>query len=359
MEIDPAFWRGRKVFVTGHTGFKGGWLCLWLEQLGAEVAGFALPPDTKPNFFSAARVASAMRSTLGDIRDLGGLGRALRHHAPEIVIHMAAQALVRRSYEQPLDTFSTNVMGTANVLEVARSCSAVRAAIVITTDKCYENLELKRGYQEGDRLGGRDPYSASKACAELVTHAWRRSFLDGKRSLALASARAGNVIGGGDWAADRLIPDMVRAFADNAPADIRNPASTRPWQHVLDPLAGYLLLAQRLVEDKRAFAGPWNFGPQARDAKTVRWIADRACRLWGAGARWKTPRRVRQPHEARMLSLNPAKARRTLGWRPQLATQAALEWTIAWYRAYYRDPASARRLTSEQIARYQGQHARD
>ena len=352
MEVDPRFWRGRRVFVTGHTGFKGGWLCLWLEQLGARVAGFALPPDTKPDFFRAASVARALRSTMGDIRDLAALGRALRRHDPEIVIHMAAQALVRRSYAQPLETFSTNVMGTANVLEAARGCASVRAAIVVTTDKCYENLELKRGYREDDRLGGRDPYSASKACAELVTHAWRRSFFDPGHVVALASARAGNVIGGGDWAADRLLPDMVRAFARGKPAEIRNPASTRPWQHVLDPLAGYLLLAQGLVRNGRGRAGPWNFGPDARASKPVRWVAERTCRLWGPGARWTTPRSRRQPHEAHLLSLNPAKARRALGWKPRLATQAALEWTVAWYKAYYRDPASGRRVADEQIARY-------
>lgn len=358
MAVSPAFWRGRRVFVTGHTGFKGGWLCLWLGRLGADVAGYALPPDTEPSFFEATSVAAAVRSTLGDIRDLDALTSAMRAHDPGFIIHLAAQALVRRSYERPLETFATNVMGTANVLEAARSCPGIQAVVIVTSDKCYENREWARGYRESDPLGGRDPYSASKACAELVTQAWRRSFFDARSAPAIASARAGNVIGGGDWAADRLLPDMVRAFARNEPSVIRNPASTRPWQHVLDPLAGYLMLAQRLA-NKRALAGSWNFGPLPRDARAVRWIADRASRLWGGDARWKTSGKARQPHEARMLSLNAAKARKTLGWQPRFTTQSALDWTVAWYKAYYRDPAGARRLTDNQIARYQDPRAFD
>jgi CDP-glucose 4,6-dehydratase len=356
--MHAGFWRGKRVFVTGHTGFKGGWLCLWLNRLGAEVAGYALPPDTRPSLFEAANIKSAVRSTFGDVRDAKALARALRAHEPEVVFHMAAQALVRRSYAQPAETFATNVMGTVNALEAARACSSVRAVVILTSDKCYENRESGRNYREDDPLGGRDPYSASKAGAELATQSWRQSFFAERRGPVVASARAGNVLGGGDWAEDRLLPDIMRALARNAPAGIRNPSATRPWQHVLDPLAGYLLLAQRLRQHGQVAAGAWNFGPLPNEARTVRWIADRACRLWGDGARWKPATRARQPYEARLLSLDPAKARKKLGWRPRLSIEEAVEWTVNWYKGCQGRPATARRLTEEQIARYQDARGR-
>lgn len=351
--MTPGFWRGRRVLVTGHTGFKGGWLCLWLRQLGADVAGYALPPDTEPSLFEAAGVGSAVRSTIGDVRDAQTLARTVRDHDTEFIFHLAAQALVRRSYARPVETFATNVMGTVNALEAARACPSVRVAVIVTSDKCYENRERARGYRESDPLGGRDPYSASKACAELATQAWRLSFSGDRHAPLVASARAGNVLGGGDWAEDRLLPDIVRALASGAPAEIRNPASTRPWQHVLDPLAAYLLLAQRLHEDGPPLTGAWNFGPLPREARTVHWIADKACRLWGAGARWKAAPKKSQPHEARLLSLDAAKARRKLGWRPRLPVDETLRWTVDWYKAFHSGPARARRVTEEQIARFQ------
>ena len=351
--MDAKFWRGRRVFVTGHTGFKGGWLCLWLHRLGADVAGFALAPDTDPHFFGAADVAVATRSTLGDIRDARALERAMRAHEPEFVFHLAAQALVLRSYAQPAETFAANVMGTVNVLEAARCCRSVRAVVIVTSDKCYENRDSKRRYREADPLGGRDPYSASKACAEIAARAWRESFLNTRRAPAVATARAGNVLGGGDWAQDRLLPDLVRAFASDAVAEVRNPAATRPWQHVLDPLAGYLMLARSLRQKGRTYAGAWNFGPGPRQARDVEWIADAACKSWGGSARWKLARQKARPHEARLLGLDATKARRELGWRPRLTTSSAVDWAVEWYKGYYRDPASARRLTDRQIASYQ------
>lgn len=341
------------MFVTGHTGFKGGWLCLWLKQLGAHVAGFALPPDTDPNFFDAARVGSTVHSTLGDVRDADSLTRAMSAHHPEFVIHMAAQALVLRSYTRPVETFTTNVMGTVNVLEAARFCSSVRVVLIVTSDKCYENRAHRRGYREGDPLGGCDPYSASKACAEIATESWRCSYFDREMAPVIASARAGNVLGGGDWAQDRLVPDIVRALMRNEPAEIRNPASRRPWQHVLDPLAGYLRLAQRMREKGSAYAGPWNFGPAPEEARTVRWVADLSCRLWGNGASWKTDGNPSRAKETRSLSLDATKASRMLGWRTRLTTQSAVEWTVEWYKSYSRDPGCARSLSEDQMARYQ------
>ncbi len=347
LALSPSFWNNKRVLITGHTGFKGGWLSIWLERLGAEVAGYALPASTEPSFFSTVHVSDSLRSEFGDIRDLEHLSRFITNLQPEIIIHMAAQSLVRRSYVDPVDTFSTNVIGTVHVLEAARHCDSVRAIVNVTTDKCYENLEREVGYREDEPLGGHDPYSSSKACSELVTSSYRRSF-----SLAVASARAGNVIGGGDWAEDRLIPDMVRSFMSGNTAPIRNPAATRPWQHVLEPLHGYLVLAERLYEDRASFAEPWNFGPDDDDARPVGWLADRLCELWGEEAGWSKGDSEGQPHEAGFLRLNSDKAKRRLGWRPNLKLDQALSWSVDWYKGF-QSGADPRALTENQIENFE------
>ncbi|MGD9694019.1 MAG: CDP-glucose 4,6-dehydratase [Phycisphaerales bacterium] len=337
---NPSFWRGRRVLVTGHTGFKGGWLALWLKKLGAEVSGYALPPPTTPSLFDLARVGSGIESTIGDLRDAPAVTESVRRARPEIVIHLAAQPLVRAGYADPVATYATNVMGTINLLEAVRRIGGVRALLVVTSDKCYENREWVWGYREGEPLGGHDPYSSSKACAELVTQSWRQSFFAPERyaehGLALASARAGNVIGGGDWGADRLIPDILRAVAAGQPVAIRNPGAVRPWQHVLEPLAGYLLLAQRLMEDGPAHAEAWNFGPAEVDARPVQWIVERLTRALGEGASWQTDP-APQPHEANCLRLDCAKANARLGWQPQWPLERALESIVAWHRAHERE----------------------
>lgn len=350
--MNPAFWSGKRVFVTGNTGFKGSWLTVWLNRLGAQVRGFSLPPETKPSLFEAARVHRDAATVFGDVRDAAAVERALNGHRPSIVFHLAAQALVRRSYDEPADTFATNVMGTVHVLEAARRCPTVRAVVVVTSDKCYENVETSRAYIEGDRLGGRDPYSASKACAEIATDAWRQSFSGRAKSPLLATARAGNVLGGGDWAQDRLLPDLVRALCRGRAPQVRHPEAVRPWQHVLDPLAGYLLLAERLYRGRPEYCGAWNFGPPRRDARTVRSVADKVCSLWSAKARWKPVRDRSRRHEAKLLSLDAGKARRQLGWCSRLSIEEALQWTVEWYGRYHADPAIARRVTQDQIARF-------
>ncbi len=351
MGLNLEFWRNRKVFLTGHTGFKGAWLCLYLRQLGAHVTGFALPPSTTPNLFEAAGVARGVDSIEGDIRDLDALKGAMRKAAPEIVFHLAAQSLVRRSYVDPLETYMTNVIGTVNALEAFRATSSACAMVVVTSDKCYEEHSDGRAHRESDPLGGHDPYAASKACAEIVSSSYRRSFFSGaKFARAVASVRAGNVIGGGDWAEDRLLPDLVRAFAARKSAQIRNPHATRPWQHVLDPLSGYLLLAERLAERGRDFAEAWNFGPLPGQSTTVGDVVGTVARLWGAGASIivdETP----QPREAPLLALDAAKARSRLGWKPRLSTEDALAWTIAWYRDWYAN-GQAQDLANAQIERY-------
>jgi len=335
MGIDTGFWRGRRVLVTGHTGFKGGWLCLWFRALGAEVTGYALAPDTDPSLFEAAGVADGLVSRIGDVRDAAALRAAVRDAAPSVVLHLAAQSLVRRSYDDPLGTYATNVMGTANVLEAVRHAPGVRAVLLVTSDKCYENRDLSRGYREDDPVGGWDPYSSSKGCAELVTAAYRRSFFGaGSHRAAVASARAGNVIGGGDWAQDRLVPDLVRAFLAGRPARIRYPDATRPWQHVLDVLAGYLQLAQRLVSDPVDAGESWNFGPAPETAVPVSRVAELFTAQWDDGARWETDAQTEHPHEARALVLDASKAGARLGWRPALDLRATLEWTARWYRAH-------------------------
>jgi len=345
--MTPAFWAGRPVFVTGQTGFKGAWLTLWLQQLGARVTGFALDPPTEPSLFASAGVADGIADVRGDVRDLPALEDALERSRAEVVFHLAAQSLVRRSYESPVETYSTNVMGTVHVLDALRRMPSVRAVVIVTSDKCYENLETDRPYREEDPFGGYDPYSSSKGCAEIVTAAYRRSFFDGS-DVAIGSARAGNVIGGGDWARDRLLPDLLCAFADRRSALIRHPHSTRPWQHVLEPLRGYLLLAERLHGGTAA--GSWNFGPLDGDVKPVSWVADAATREWGRSSSWQTDA-AEHPHEARTLKLDIAKARRELGWEPAMTVDEAVVWPVRWHREL-QDGASARALTLRDIAAY-------
>jgi len=345
------FWSGRSIFLTGHTGFKGSWLSLWLQRLGASVHGYALAPITSPSLFELARVGDGMRSTIADVRDKETLERCLHDARPEIVIHMAAQPLVRDSYDDPVGTYATNVMGTAHVLDAIRRTSSVRAVVVVTSDKCYENREWDRGYTETDPMGGFDPYSSSKGCAEVLTASFRSSFFPprdhGKHRVAVASARAGNVIGGGDWSKDRLIPDILRAIAAGQPVRIRNPHATRPWQHVLEPLGGYLLLAQRLIEQGADFAEAWNFGPAAQDARPVQWIVERMTERWGPPASW-TLDGGQHPHEARFLHLDIAKATKRLGWRPRWDLDECLHRIVDWHRAL-RDGADMRTFTLRQI----------
>jgi CDP-glucose 4,6-dehydratase len=349
VSVDSSFWRGRRVLLTGHTGFKGGWLSLWLQQLGAEVQGLALAPPAGPNLFEAARVGDGMASAIGDVRDLAFVAGTMASFRPEIVIHMAAQPLVRLSYEEPVETYATNVMGTVHVLEAVRRTPGVRAVVNVTTDKCYENREWAWGYREDEPMGGHDPYSNSKGCAELVSGAYRRSFFQ-QGGPALATARAGNVIGGGDWATDRLVPDVLRAFEHGRPAVIRNPHSTRPWQHVLEPLSGYLVLAQRLWSEGAAFAEAWNLGPRDEDARPVRWIVEQLAQQWGGNARWQLDG-GEHPHEAHFLKLDISKARARLGWQPRWPLAEALRHVVAWHRAWLAGE-DVRALCLRQIDQY-------
>lgn len=331
MSLNTTFWQGKRVFLTGHTGFKGAWLSVWLHHLGAIVKGYALHPPTQPSLFEIAQVGRVIESEIGDIRNLDQLKNSMHGFDPEIVIHMAAQPLVRLSYHQPVETYSTNVMGTVHVLESARACAHLKAIVNVTTDKCYENKEWVWGYRENEPMGGHDPYSSSKGCAELVTAAYRRSFLS-TQGIGLASARAGNVIGGGDFAADRLIPDILRAFEKNQPVVIRHPKATRPWQHVLEPLSGYLLLAQALYDQPNDYAEGWNFGPNEADVQPVSWILDKMIQHW-QGATWQLDSQV-QLHEAGYLKLDIAKARTKLGWQPTWSLQTALEKIVNWHQAW-------------------------
>ena len=352
------FWRGKRVFLTGHTGFKGSWLALWLQQLGAEVVGYALEAPTQPSLFDAAQVSKDMASIVGDVRDLEHLQQAMAEAQPDIALHLAAQPLVRYSYQHPVETYATNVMGTVNFLEAVRHTPSVRVAVVITSDKCYENREWEWGYRENEAMGGHDPYSNSKGCAELVTAAYRSSFFApetyGIHQVAVASVRAGNVIGGGDWALDRLIPDMIKAFHQGQPVMIRNPHAIRPRQHVLEPLSGYLLLAENLWNSGPEFVGGWNFGPHDEDAKPVSWIVERLTALWSNGATWQLDGGS-HPHEANYLKLDCSKAKLRLGWEPRLTLADTLEWVVEFYQGYY-NGQSARAIADAQIQRYQARH---
>ena len=353
--MKPAFWRGKRVFLTGHTGFKGGWLSLWLQQLGADVTGYALEAPSTPSLFAVADIGRGMRSIIGDIRDAEHLAAAMQEAQPEIVIHMAAQALVRYSYANPVETYAVNVMGLVNFFEAVRATPGVKAVVNVTSDKCYENKEWPWGYRENEAFGGYDPYSNSKACAELVTAGYRSSFFNpsnhAQHGVALASGRAGNVIGGGDWATDRLIPDMVRAISCGEAVMIRNPAAIRPWQHVLEPLSGYLTLAEHLFEHGCAYAEGFNFGPADSDARPVEWIINRLCQSWGEGASWAIDGAL-QPHEAHYLKLDCSKARGRLGWQPRWNLGQTIEHIVAWHQAHARG-ADMREMTLAQINTYQ------
>lgn len=330
--MNPEFWESKNVLITGHTGFKGSWLSLWLQNLGAHVSGYALSAPTQPSLFDVANVAHDMRSVEGDVCDLDSLKKIIKASQPEIIIHMAAQALVRDSYDIPVETYATNVMGTVNLLEAARHSDSVRVVLNITSDKCYENKEWIWAYRENEPMGGHDPYSSSKGCAELVTEAYRKSYFSNKESqCVVASARAGNVIGGGDWAKDRLIPDIIRAFTQASPVIIRSPDAIRPWQHVLEPLNGYLTLLENLWEHGQEYAGGWNFGPQEQGARSVEWIVRKMIETWGEGAAYELDSQP-QVHEANYLKLDSSKARSLLGWVPKLELSQALQWLTEWYK---------------------------
>ena len=329
---NSAFWQGKKVLVTGHTGFKGSWLCLWLQSLGADVIGLSLDPTSQPNLYEVADVEQNMTSIIGDIRDLSLVNKVFQQFRPEIVFHLAAQALVRYSYLDPIETYQTNVMGTMNILEALRSCDSVKAAIMETTDKCYDNKEHHQPYRETDPLGGHDPYSSSKACAEILINSYRCSFFSEPSSTAIASVRAGNVIGGGDWSVDRLIPDIIAAAKTKQALTIRYPNAIRPWQHVLDPLHGYLLLAEKLVHHRHEFAQAWNFGPSNQGEKSVSWIADYFAQNW-SGFSWRTDGE-QQPHEATILKLDCTKAQEKLAWSPNWSIEQTLEQIDKWYKGF-------------------------
>jgi CDP-glucose 4,6-dehydratase len=346
------FWSGRRVLVLGHTGFKGAWLSLWLRRMGANVSGCALPADNM-SLFNAAGMEAFVDNHYADIRDRDSVMTVMKAVQPEVVFHLAAQSLVRLSYLEPVETYATNVMGTVHVLAAVSAIASVGATIVVTSDKCYENKDELRAYREDEPMGGHDPYSSSKGCAELVTAAWRKSFRPAAgRRLGIASARAGNVIGGGDWATDRLIPDCVRALKSGRAIGIRNPDSVRPWQHVLDPLCGYLVLAERLTAEPEAYGEAWNFGPVDEDARPISWIADRLVKTWGGSARWEKVAGD-ELHEAKYLKVDSSKARNRLQWRQGLRLAGALDWTLDWYKSFL-GGGPALPLTEQQIERYRG-----
>jgi len=355
MNINHSFWKNRRVFLTGHTGFKGSWLSLWLETLGAETTGYSLDPPTQPNLFEQASVAKSLRSFHGDIRDYDKLKNALKESRPSVVIHMAAQSVVRHGYADPIETYSTNVMGTVHLFEALRQLKLQCVVVNVTSDKCYANQEWLWAYREYEAMGGRDPYSNSKSCAELVTTAYRESFFPpsafAEHGIALASARAGNAIGGGDWTPDQLIPDLMRAFLKKEACVIRNPHAIRPWQFVLEPIRGYLMLAEQLSVNPQKFASGWNFGPIDSDARSVSWIADKLAGHWGNGAAWRQDT-AQHPTEAQLLKLDASKAGAHLRWHPVVSIEPALHWISEWYRAF-RDKSDLRKITSSQIQRYE------
>lgn len=351
--MQPSFWQGKRVFLTGHTGFKGSWLSLWLQILGVDVMGYSLAPPTQPNLFELAEIGRGMNSIEGDVRNLEQLQKAIAQFKPQIVFHLAAQSLVRQSYQSPVETYATNVMGTVHLLEAVRQLGQGCIVINVTSDKCYENREWIWGYRENDPLGGYDPYSNSKGCAELVTSAYRNSFFPAhnytQHGVALASARAGNVIGGGDWASDRLIPDVLRSLIAKQTPLIRNPHAIRPWQHVLEPLNGYLTLAEHLDQQGTAFSEAWNFGPNNADIQPVSWVVDQLFNLWGEGT-WERDKMV-QPHEAYSLKLDSSKARTKLGWQPKMNLTTALTWVVDWTRAL-QEGVNLHGITQSQIHRF-------
>ena len=347
--FDPDFWCGKKVFLTGHTGFKGGWLSIWLKHLGAEVTGYSLRPTVNPSLFESAKVADGMDSRIADIRSLEELQHSIHASSPDIIFHLAAQPLVRYSYDYPIETYSTNVMGTVNLLEAARVCKSVQSIVVITTDKVYKNEEWIWPYRENEQLGGYDPYSNSKACSELVVQAYRNSFF---HEIAISTARAGNVVGGGDWSADRLLPDLMRAFVSSQEVKIRNPASIRPWQHVIEPLCGYLKLAQAGYERGTSFSGAWNFGPSEDKLFSVKEVADLAVNLWGESTKWVAGEEDFSKHEARNLRLDSSKAALELGWQSMLSVADSIGLTIEWEKRFQlgEDP---KKIIISQINAYQ------
>jgi len=353
--IDKKFWEKKKVFITGHTGFKGSWLSLWLHSLGAIVTGYALTPPTIPSLFELCKIDNPITSIIGDVRNGELLNRAMLEASPEIVIHMAAQSIVRDSYKDPVETYSTNVMGTVNLFEAVRRCKGVKAVINVTTDKCYENREWYWGYRENEPMGGYDPYSNSKACSELVTSSYRNSFFNSKdydaHGVGIASARSGNVIGGGDWAPDRLVPDCVRSILKGEKIIIRNPQAIRPWQHVLEPLWGYLILAQRLYEKGPKYADAWNFGPDDQDARTVEWVVSRMCVKWVENAAYVVDA-GNHPHEAHYLKLDCSKAKSELQWYPKWNLEQAIDKVIEWVQAY-REGKDVNRICQRQIEEYE------
>lgn len=355
MVINSNFWQGKKVFISGHTGFKGSWLSLWLQDLGANITGYSLPPPTNPSLFELAQVKKNLRHFSADIRNAALLLKTIQQEQPEIIFHLAAQPLVRYSYEAPVETYETNVMGSLYLLEAIRAAGSVRACVMVTTDKCYENKEWHWGYRENEPMGGFDPYSSSKGCMELLVASYRNAYFPAARhtshGTAIATVRAGNVIGGGDWTKDRLIPDIFKAFEKKESVVIRNPHSIRPWQHVLEPLSGYLEIAERLYEEGPQYAEPWNFGPEPQDARTVEWIANKLCELWGGDTSWHHDTDTSHSHEAHYLKLDCSKAQSRLSWKPRLSLEDALEKITAWQRAYVSgDNMSA--VTFDQIRRY-------
>jgi len=347
---DSGFWRDKRVLITGHTGFKGSWLSLWLQSMAVTLRGIALDPPTQPSLFEAARVADGMEHFIADIRDFDSVKMHIDNFKPDIIIHMAAQPLVRRSYQQPIETYATNVMGTLHILEAGRNCDSVKAIVNITTDKCYKNRELVWSYREDEPMGGNDPYSSSKACSELVSSAYRKSYLENS-GIALATARAGNVIGGGDWALDRLVPDIFRGLQGKVPIQIRNPHAVRPWQHVLEPLSGYLLLAEKLYKHGQIYAEGWNFGPLENDARPVKFIVEYLCNNWGNHSKW-TVQLGDHPHESSFLKLDITKAQDLLSWRPRWTLESALSRTIDWQKALL-DCQDMHKFCNNQISQYQ------